>query len=115
VISFLSQESGVNFVASQKVLELNPVVSASFKKTSSDEVIKYITKSLGLVYRIDKEIVWIAHPEEIVNEPWRTGFIISTREEDYLPNLAPCLPAPLRLVWEAALPRLTRFLLSRIL
>ena len=71
-LAFLAQESGVNFVASQKVLELASVVSARFKETSLDEVIKYITKNLGLVYRIDKEIVWVAHPEEIANEPMET-------------------------------------------
>lgn len=68
VISFLFQESGINFVTSQKVQELDPKVTVRFKDTSLDEVIKYITKSLGLIYRIDKDIVWIAHPEEIANE-----------------------------------------------
>ncbi len=72
VISFLAQESGINFVASQKVLELTPVVSAKFKDTALDEVIKYITKNLGLIYRVDKEVVWIASPEEITNEPMET-------------------------------------------
>ncbi len=72
VMAFLAQESGINFVASQKVLELAPVVSVRFKDTPLDEGIKYITKNLGLVYRIDKEIVWVAHPEEIANEPMET-------------------------------------------
>src|SRR3989338_9105206 len=72
VISFFSQESGINFIASQKVLDLALVVSARFKETSLDEAIKYITKSLGLVYRVDKEIVWVAHPEEIANELMET-------------------------------------------
>ncbi len=71
-IQFLSQESGISFVASQKVLELAPMVTASFKDISLDEVIKYISKNLGLVYRIDKEVVWIAHPEEITNEAMET-------------------------------------------
>ncbi|MCM8780791.1 MAG: hypothetical protein NC908_02570, partial [Candidatus Omnitrophica bacterium] len=69
---FLSQESGVNFVASQRVLDMAPKVSARFEDASVDETIKYITKSLGLIYRIDKEIVWIAHPEEISAEPLET-------------------------------------------
>ncbi|MGE5197354.1 MAG: secretin N-terminal domain-containing protein, partial [Deltaproteobacteria bacterium] len=72
VILFLSQEAGVNFVASQKVLDLNLKVSSRFTDTPVDEVIKYVTKSLGLIYRIDKDIVWIAHPEEIAQEALET-------------------------------------------
>lgn len=72
VIKFLSQESGVNFVASQKVLGLDPMVTARFSDADLLEVIKYITKSLGLIYRIDKEIVWIADPEEVANEEMET-------------------------------------------
>lgn len=72
VISFLSQEAGVNIIASQKVLELNLKLTASFKDTSIDEIVKYITKSLGVVYRIDKDIIWIAHPEEIEQESLET-------------------------------------------
>ncbi|MDD5553816.1 MAG: hypothetical protein PHE18_08110, partial [Candidatus Omnitrophica bacterium] len=72
VMGFLAQESGINFIASQRVLELAPMVSARFKDTALDEVIKYITKNLGLVYRVDKEVVWIASPEEVDNEPMET-------------------------------------------
>jgi general secretion pathway protein D len=72
VVKFLSQESGVNFVASQKVLNLDPTVTARFDDANIIEVIKYLTKSLGLVYRIDKEIVWIADPEEVANEAMET-------------------------------------------
>ncbi|MFH1414446.1 MAG: hypothetical protein ABIG56_06335 [Candidatus Omnitrophota bacterium] len=72
VMSFLANESGVNFVASSRVLELKPVVSTSLKDTSIEEAIKFIIKSLNLVYRIDKEVVWIAHPDEIANEPMET-------------------------------------------
>ena len=72
LVLFLSQESDVNFIASQKVLDLGLKVSARFNDTPVDEVIKYVTKSLGLVYRIDKDIVWIAHPEEIAQEALET-------------------------------------------
>jgi type II secretory pathway component GspD/PulD (secretin) len=72
VISFLSQESGVNFIASQKVLEMGLKVTARFEQTPLDEVVKYITKGQGLLYRIDKEVVWIAHPEEIAQEALET-------------------------------------------
>lgn len=79
VISFLSQEAGVNIVASQKVLELNLKLTASFKDTSIDEIVKYITKSLGVVYRIDKDIIWIAHPEEIEQESLETRVYYLTK------------------------------------
>jgi general secretion pathway protein D len=72
VISFLSQESGINFVASQKVLEMALKVTARFDQTPIYEVVKYVTKSQGLLYRIDKEVVWIAHPEEIAQESLET-------------------------------------------
>jgi type II secretory pathway component GspD/PulD (secretin) len=44
-----------------------------------EEVIKYITKSLGLIYRIDKDVVWIAHPEEIANEALETRVYYLTK------------------------------------
>lgn len=72
VIAFLSQESGVNIIASQKVLEMGLKVTARFKDTAAEEAVKYITKSLGLIYRIDKDLIWIAHPEEIAKEPLET-------------------------------------------
>ena len=72
VVSFLSQESGISFIASQKVLEMSLKVTARFEQTSVYEVVKYVTKSLGLLYRIDKEVVWIAHPEEIAQESLET-------------------------------------------
>ncbi|MFH1457801.1 MAG: hypothetical protein ABIG31_01375 [Candidatus Omnitrophota bacterium] len=68
VITFLSDESGINFIASQKVLEMVLKVTARFEQTPIYEVVKYVTKSLGLLYRIDKDVVWIAHPEEIAQE-----------------------------------------------
>ena len=76
---FLSQESGVNFIASQKVLDLGLKVSARFTDTPVDEIVKYVTKNLGLIYRIDKEIVWIAHPEEIAQEPLETRIYYLSR------------------------------------
>ncbi len=72
VILFLAQESGANVVASQKVLDLALKVTARFNDTPVEEVIKYISKSQGLFYRIDKDIIWIAHPEEIAKEPVET-------------------------------------------
>jgi type II secretory pathway component GspD/PulD (secretin) len=72
VLNFISQEAGINIIASQKVLELALKVTARFKDTIAEEAIKYITKSLGLIYRIDKDLIWIAHPEEIAKEPLET-------------------------------------------
>jgi hypothetical protein len=76
---FLAQESGVNFVASQKVLDMGLKVSARFTDTPVDEAVKYITKNLGVVYRIDKDIVWIAHPEEIAQEALETRIYYLSR------------------------------------
>jgi general secretion pathway protein D len=72
VLVFLSQETEVNLVASQKVVEAGFKVTARFQQTALEEAIKYITKSLGLIYRIDKEVIWIANPEEIATEPLET-------------------------------------------
>ncbi|MDD5592935.1 MAG: hypothetical protein PHV44_06580, partial [Candidatus Omnitrophica bacterium] len=68
VLAFLSQDTGVNFVTSQRVLDANFNVTARFQQTPVEEVVKYITKGLGLIYRIDKDVIWIAHPEEIAAE-----------------------------------------------
>jgi type II secretory pathway component GspD/PulD (secretin) len=72
VVSFLAKESGINFVVSQKVLEMGLKVTTRFDQAPMYDVVKYVTKSLGLVYRIDKDIVWIAHPEEIAQEALET-------------------------------------------
>ncbi len=69
---FVSQETKVSIVASNKVLEQQLKVTANFKDISAEEVIKYIVKSLGLQYRIDKDVVWVALPEEMANEPAET-------------------------------------------
>ncbi|MBI5145256.1 MAG: tetratricopeptide repeat protein [Candidatus Omnitrophica bacterium] len=78
-LSFLSQESGINFIASQKVLDLALKVTARFNEMPADEVIKYLTKSLGLIYRIDKDTVWVAHPDEIANEATETRVYYLTK------------------------------------
>jgi type II secretory pathway component GspD/PulD (secretin) len=72
VVSFLSSEAGINIVVSQKVLDIGAKVTAKFKDAPAEEAIKYITKSLGFIYRIDKDVVWIAHPEEVANEALET-------------------------------------------
>lgn len=74
VLTFLTQESGVNFVASQKILEREPEVSVRLKDATADEAIKCIAKNLGLVYRINKEAVWVASPAEVAGEPIETRF-----------------------------------------
>lgn len=79
VMRFLSKESGINYVASQNVLNLDPVVTARFQNTTLEEVTKYITKSLGLIYRVDKDVVWIADPEEIANEAMETRVYYLTK------------------------------------
>lgn len=79
VLLFLSQESGINFVASNKVMELGLKVTTRFNDTPLDEVIKYIIKSLGIIYRIDKEVVWIAHPDEVAQEALETRVYYLTK------------------------------------
>jgi|GEM_PF-872551 len=79
VMTFLTQESGINIVASQKVLELGLKVTIYFKETPVYDVIKYLTKSLGLLYRVDKEVVWIAHPDEVGNEMLETKIYYLTK------------------------------------
>lgn len=69
---FISQETQVSIVASNKALEQQLKVTANFKDISAEEVIKYIVKSLGLQYRIDKDVVWVALAEEMANEPLET-------------------------------------------
>ncbi|MFH0913633.1 MAG: hypothetical protein V1884_05075, partial [Candidatus Omnitrophota bacterium] len=72
VLVFLSQETGVNFISSQQVLDGGFKVTVRFQQTPVEEVIKYIAKGQGLIYRIDKDVIWIAHPEEVSAEALET-------------------------------------------
>jgi chemotaxis protein histidine kinase CheA len=72
ILSFLTEESGINFVASQKVMESEPLTSIRFKDATVGEAIKYIAKNLGLIYRINKELVWVATQAEVSAEPMET-------------------------------------------
>jgi len=71
-ILFLSNESGINIIASQKVMDMDVKVTIRFKEAPLEEVLRYIVKNSGLVYRIDKDVIWIAHPDEIAQEPLET-------------------------------------------
>ena len=72
IVDFISQETGANIIISGKVLEQKPKITAKFDNIPAYEAIKYMLKSAGLSFRIDKDVLWIALPQEIETEEIET-------------------------------------------
>lgn len=72
VADFISQETGINIILSQKVLEQKPKVTARFSDLTAYDALKYLLKSIGLTFRIDEDLLWIAFEGEIATEQIET-------------------------------------------
>ena len=72
VLDYLSTITGANIVMSSAVTQGKRTVNVKIKEMSLEEALKYVLKSSGLTYRIDKNVIWIATPEEITNEQMET-------------------------------------------
>ncbi|MDD5005098.1 MAG: tetratricopeptide repeat protein [Candidatus Omnitrophica bacterium] len=72
VLDYLSETTGANIVMSSAVTKGKHTVSVKIKDMPLEEALKYVLKSSGLTYRIDKNVVWIATPEEMTNEQMET-------------------------------------------
>jgi type II secretory pathway component GspD/PulD (secretin) len=72
VVDYVSQETGVNIVLSQKVLEQKPKITAKFDDIAAHEALKFICKSSELNFRIDDDVLWIATNAEFDQEPVTT-------------------------------------------
>ncbi|MDD5617584.1 MAG: tetratricopeptide repeat protein [Candidatus Omnitrophica bacterium] len=72
VLDYLSTVTGANIVMSNAVTQGKRTVSVKIKDMPLAEALKYVLKSAGLNYRIDKNVIWIATPEEIINEQMET-------------------------------------------
>ena len=72
VLDYLSDITGANIVMSSAVTKGKRTVSVKIKEMPLEEALKYVLKSAGLTHRIDKNVIWIATPEEIDNEQMET-------------------------------------------
>ena len=72
VLDYLSETTGANIVMSSAVTKGKNTVSVKIKDMPLDQALKYVLKSAALTYRIDKNVIWIATPEEINNEQMET-------------------------------------------
>jgi len=72
VLDYLATITGVNIVMSNAVTQGKRTVSVKIKDMPLEEALKYVLKSADLNYRIDKNVIWIADPEEIENEQMET-------------------------------------------
>ncbi|NQU18769.1 secretin and TonB N-terminal domain-containing protein, partial [bacterium] len=72
VLDYLSETTGANVVMSSAVTKGKRTVSVKIKDMPLEDALKYVLKSASLTYRIDKNVIWIATPEEINNEQMET-------------------------------------------
>ncbi|MDD5292256.1 MAG: tetratricopeptide repeat protein, partial [Candidatus Omnitrophica bacterium] len=72
VLDYLATITGANIVMSNAVTQGKRTVSVKIKEMPLEEALKYVLKSAGLNYRIDKNVIWIAAPEEIDTEQMET-------------------------------------------
>jgi len=72
VLDYLSTITGANIVMSNAVTESKRTVSVKIKEMPLEEALRYVLKSAGLNYRIDKNVIWIATPDEIDTEQMDT-------------------------------------------
>jgi general secretion pathway protein D len=76
VLDYLSEATSANIVMSSAVTKGKRTVTIKVKDMALEEALKYVLKSAGLTYRIDKNVIWIATPEEIENEQMETKVFI---------------------------------------
>jgi len=72
VLDYLSDATGANIVMSSAVTKGKRAVSVKIKDMSLEEALRYVLKSAGLTYRVDKNVIWVASPEELNTEQMET-------------------------------------------
>lgn len=72
IFSFLTDQTGVNIIASNGAFAKEKKVTIRVKDMPLRNVLKYILKGQGLMYRIERNAVWVATPEEIGREQQET-------------------------------------------
>lgn len=72
VADFISQETGINIILSQQVIEQKPKISAKFGELEAYEAIKYMLKGAALSFRLEDDLLWIAYSSEFDTESLET-------------------------------------------
>ncbi|MFC1709869.1 hypothetical protein ACFL2J_07440, partial [Candidatus Omnitrophota bacterium] len=72
ILDYLAEATGANIVMSNAVTESEHKVSIKVKDMTLQEAIRYVLKSVGLTHRLDKNVIWVATPDEIQNEEMET-------------------------------------------
>ena len=68
IMDFLTDATGVNIIASSDVHPKERKVTIRIKDMSLRNALNYILKGQGLSYRIEKNAIWVATPEEMERE-----------------------------------------------
>lgn len=72
ILEYLAETTDTNIVMSSSVTEGKKEVNIKIKDMTLEDALRYVLKSAGLTYRIDKNVIWIATPQEIDNEQMET-------------------------------------------
>ena len=72
VLDFLSEATGVNIIAGPSVEPADKKVTIKVKDMALDSLLKYIFRNQGLVYRIEKNAVWVDTFDAIEEETLET-------------------------------------------
>ena len=71
-IAFLSEQSSVNIILSEKAKTLGRPVSIHLVEMPLSRVLEYLLTGQGLLYRLDGQTIWVATRDEIESEPMET-------------------------------------------
>ena len=72
ILEYLAETTDTNIVMSSSVTEAKKEVNIKIKDMTLEDALRYVLKSAGFSYRIDKNVIWIATPQEIDNEQMET-------------------------------------------
>ena len=71
-VQFLSENSGVNIILSEKAKALGRPVTVHLVNMPLQRALEYLLKGQGLLYRFDDETIWVATRDEMEAEPMET-------------------------------------------
>jgi general secretion pathway protein D len=71
-IGFLAQSAGVNIILSEPAKQAAAPVTVHLVEMPLYRALEYIVKGQGLVYRLDRDAIWVSTREEMDAEPLET-------------------------------------------
>ncbi len=78
-IQFLSENSGVNIILSEKAKGLGRPVTVHLVEMPLNRALEYLLQGQGLLYRFDEQSIWVATRDEMEAEPMETKVFLLKR------------------------------------